>query len=261
MRNDNIFVLILIGMSGAFLLSFGIIYTYIAYQKKINKQKREAKKAEMAYQAKLFTATIESQEEERKSIGRELHDDIGSILAMLKYRMGNFHNKEDLSSFCDENKTIIDNLIEKVRNLSHLLLPPELELLGFHEALESLCNKFNVGNNIDISLNDETKGLIKRNNSKISLSLYRIFQELITNTLKHASASAIHIHLQNKDGILIIDYTDNGIGFDDKKIKTDSLGFYNIKSRLLMIGGTHHINTSPLAGFQITIYIDHKSIV
>src|SRR5258705_10219288 len=85
--NDNIYVLIALGIAGAFFLSAGVVFFVVAYFKKIARQKAELQKAEMAYQAGLFTAVIQSQEEERRKIGKEMHDEVSSILSAIRLRM------------------------------------------------------------------------------------------------------------------------------------------------------------------------------
>jgi len=255
--NDNIYVLISLGIAGAFFLAAGVVFFFVAYFKKVARQKAELQKAELAYQASLFTAVIQSQEEERRKIGREMHDEVSSILSGLRLRMTAPSKKMETD---EESIAAVNKLSGIVRNISHLLSPPELEMSGFHEAVENLCESFSDNHSIQIVVNDAVPGFITKDKFQLSLSLYRILQELITNTIKHANASVINIHIKNEDGNFIVDYFDNGTGYNYNKEDTAGLGMQNIRSRLLLTGADHSLETAPGKGFHFIIYLSHQHI-
>ncbi|MFT3908938.1 MAG: ATP-binding protein [Ferruginibacter sp.] len=258
--NDNLYILIVLGVVGTLLLSVGIIYFFTSYIKKVALQKIELQKKETEYQARLFTAVIQSQEEEQRKIGKEIHDEAGSLLSSVKLRLSSAAMDATDQPVLKESIVAIDKLSAIIRNIAHLLSPPELELAGFHDALDSLCDGFS-SDKISIKLQDDAAGFIPKNKFQLSVSLYRIIQELITNTIKHAGASVINIQVKNENNIFIIDYSDNGKGFDPANTDQQGLGTQNIQSRLMMIHATHQIETGEGKGFRFIIYLDHKFIL
>lgn len=258
--NDNIYVLITISIAGGMLLAGGVLYFVVTYVRKINRQKEALKEVELAYRSQLFTAVIESQEEERRKIGREMHDEVGSTLSAVRLSLSSQLLREGHDPNTPENIRSLDKLSAIVRNISHLLSPPDLEYYGFHDALESLCESFSAAGQLEILLTDEAKGSIPPERFNLALSLYRIFQELLANTLKHAQATEVRIHLQNEGTTFVASYSDNGKGFDPTGKPSAGLGMQNIQSRVLMLHATCELESAPEKGFRCTIYLDHAQI-
>lgn len=258
--NDNIYVLIVLGIAGMFLLAGGIIFFMRSYIKRVALQKLELQKKEMEYQAKLFSAVIESQQEEQRKIGKEIHDEAGSLLSSVRFQLSSAAMNESGNEVYKDSIATIDKLSTKIRNISHLLSPPELELSGFHEALDSLCDDF-ATDRMEIHLRDEVPGFIPKNKFQLSVSLYRIMQELITNTIKHANASVITIHVKNEHTRFVIDYADNGKGMHLTNSPMEGLGMQNIRSRLMMLHAEHRIETAAGKGFRMIISLDHQYII
>jgi signal transduction histidine kinase len=256
--NDNIYVLIAISLCGGMLLAGGVLYFVVSYMRKIRRQKEELQRVELAYQSQLFTAVIESQEEERRKIGREMHDEVGSTLSALRLNLSARLMQEGPDEKTSENIRAIDKLSAIVRNISHLLSPPDLEYSGFHDALESLCDGF-TGTGVGITVCDEAKGTIPLEKFNTALSLYRIFQELLTNTLKHAEATQIDIHLRNEGNMLVASYADNGKGFEPD-MHASGLGMQSIRSRILMMQATFELESKPGNGFRCIVYLNHEHI-
>jgi signal transduction histidine kinase len=256
---DNIYVLIAISLCGAMLLAGGVLYFVVSYVRRIKRQKEELQKVELAYQSQLFTAVIESQEEERRKIGREMHDEVGSTLSALRLSLSARLMQGDADEKTRENIRSIDKLSAIVRNISHLLSPPDLEYSGFHDALESLCDSFERPG-VEITVLDEAKGTIPQEKFSTALSLYRIFQELLTNTLKHADATEISIHLYNEGNVFVASYTDNGKGFEPSDIHEAGLGMQNIRSRVLMMQASCKLESAPGSGFSCVVYLGHEHI-
>lgn len=253
--NDNIYVLIALGILGGMLLMGGVLYFVVIYIRKIKRQKEELQRVELAYQSKLFTAVIESQEDERRKIGREMHDEVGSTLSALRLNLSSRLLNEPSDPATLENIRSIDKLSGIVRNISHLLSPPDLEYAGFHDALESLCDQFGNPGQLEIIVQDDARDSIPKEKFNTALSLYRIFQELLTNTVKHAGATQVRIHLYREGTTFVADYSDNGKGFDTSGIRDAGLGMQSIQSRLLMIGATCKLESETGNGFRCIIYL------
>lgn len=230
--------IIIIGMVVIFLLSLSVIVFFIVYQRRLLAQQKKHQKIESDYQKELLKTSILSQEEERSRIAKELHDDVGAMLTTTKLYFGQITpdlSSEELSNITDKMSGFLDDMIQDVRSISQNLRPVVLEKLGLIEAIESLVQTINDPGKIKVDYsNSTTKTIIKSQ----ELNLYRIIQELITNTLKHAEATSIKIQLRNEENTLVIIYEDNGKGLDQKNLShKKGLGLKNIESRLSVLSG------------------------
>jgi signal transduction histidine kinase len=247
-NTDNIYVLLLIGMGGMFLLVSALVVFYMRNQQRMRKQYEERQAAELQHQKELTYAVIQSQEEERRRIGRDLHDDVGSGLSNLKLQTVRFPEGDPLREF----RAQIDMILNKVRNISHLLLPGELEVFGLEEAVEELCHVIHQGGTLDVRLINEASETIQQLAYDRALPVYRVLQELFTNTIRHAGAGSVRLSFLVEGECLICLYMDDGVGFKPGK---GGMGMRNIESRLGMIGATYELLSSQEKGFSIRISI------
>lgn len=254
-ETDNIFILLMLGTIGVFIITMAVFYFLLTTIKKNSQHKEELQKKELEYQANLFASIVSSQEQERRLIGKELHDEVSSVLYALKLRLKSDNKEENI-----ENNQAIDKIIGITRNISHLLSPPEIELLGFHDSIKELCNGFSMNNSgITIILNDTLDGYIPKEKFQLSLMLYRIVQELITNTIKHAGATIIRIEISLSNNVFNIHYHDNGKGINAEILdKPHTMGLKNIFSRLLIIKANYQIKS--VNGFDFNLFLDPKYI-
>lgn len=251
---DNIFLLVLFAMIGTFILAASFIFFFIRYQRRINLQKEAMQKAELDHSEQLLHATLLSQEEERKRIGRDLHDDVGASLSNLKMIMSQtVEATTDKPAF----KPLIDNIITTVRNISHSLSPPGLALFGLENTLHELFDNFNAAGMVKVNFENEIGEKIDSFDEQTSLALYRIIQELLTNTIKHAGAENILIRCFNENDCCHITYQDDGKGLSTTEGKKSGMGMQNIEARLRMINATSEMPDAP-KGFFIKIVLPVK---
>lgn len=248
---DNIFILVLIATVGTFVISFAIFYIFTLYLRRVNKHKSELLKKQFEHEKEVFSAIITTQEEERRIIGKELHDEVSSVLYAIKLNLKtNSANNQNIES--------VDKLITITRNISHLLSPPELELLGFYDSINELCTRLS-NPNLKINIDDSSNDIIPNKNYQLSIMLYRIIQELITNTIKHANANEINIIFKNTNTSFYILYKDNGIGINPNIInQSKSLGLKNILSRVEFIKANCNFTTNN--GFQFELFLNYEHI-
>ena len=149
---------------------------------------------------------------------------------------------------------------DRVRSLSHELLPPILEKFGLISALQEVEFNYNKTNSIelDFKTNIDNEGpLLDRHDQ---LHLYRICQELIQNSLKHGKAKVVRISLLNQDGNVHLSIADNGVGFDVDELKSGKgMGIMNIENRVEMLGGKMTIASQLHEGSTFDIYLPKKS--
>ncbi|NOZ35675.1 MAG: sensor histidine kinase [Chlorobi bacterium] len=187
---------------------------------------------------KLVETVILTEEKERKRIASDLHDGLGPVLSAINLYFQAYIDapQEDKSSIEKTLKEIIKNAVEDISRISHNISPQILETYGLIPALKAFINQINISGHIKFDLNFD---VLNRFDLKYEMSVYRAVTELINNTIKHAEASVAEIKIMKKNNHLIIQYSDNGIGFDfDEKTKENSgLGLKNIKNRITSLDG------------------------
>lgn len=229
---DNIFLLVLFAMVGTFILAASFIFFFLRYQRRAARQKEAMQQAELAYGEQLLNATLQSQEEERRRIGRDLHDDVGASLSNLKMIMA--QSVETLPGK-PEYKPLIDKIITTVRSISHSLSPPGLELFGLENTLHELFDSFNQPGTLALDFHNEIGDKLDQLGSQTALALYRVIQELLSNTVKHAGAKQVLIRAYTENGHTVISYQDDGKGLPKEAGMKSGMGMQNIEARLRMI--------------------------
>jgi signal transduction histidine kinase len=224
----------------------------------------EQKVRQLEEEKKLMAAKflVEGQEEERKRIARELHDGLGVLLSATKMQ---FTTIKDMSP---ENRPMIERatqLLEQatgdVRKISHNMMPGLLTKLGFYEAVEDLFD--NLNDSEDLSAECEISGDQERLPENKEIMLYRVIQEMVNNTIKHAQAHNIRLKIDIRPDMMDIVYTDDGKGFDlEKKMEseTESIGLKSIQSRVNFLNGTLTMDSSPGKGVIYTMHVPVSAV-
>ncbi len=249
--SDNLVYLVLIGTIGGLVLASSVVLFYIRYQRRFIRQQADLQKAELEHKQQLLHSIIQSQEEERIRISKDLHDHVGSSLSGLRFLVSRITgaDADTVKTIATDTKANIDRIIEDVRNISHSLSPAGLELWGFHEALEEYCDKTARASGIEIQVADKTGNALKQLSFDVALSLFRVIQELINNTIKHAAAQHVSITITPEPGAILITYKDDGKGIDLSNGKKQGIGMYNIESRLSMIHTTYSVASAIGKGY------------
>jgi signal transduction histidine kinase len=235
------------------IISFTIIIIY--NYKRLVHQKRIYQEVQLANQRNLLVAIIESEEKERKRIGMDLHDEVGSLLSLLRLLIENIYTNLN-ESYVEQCKSIIDKIVNNVRSITYNLSPFVNEAYHFSDALEDLCDSVNQLKTIRIVLDDHTDGKLDLIKDNTSLSLFRVLSELVNNTIKHSKASRINLKLLLNHDLLVIDYEDNGIGIHETAERKKGSGMLNIESRLSAIGADFYHRSKAGAGFNMTIKVN-----
>jgi signal transduction histidine kinase len=198
---------------------------------------------------------VEGQEEERKRIARELHDGLGVLLSATKMQ---FTSIRDTSP---ENKPLIERatqLLEQasgdVRKISHNMMPGLLMKLGLYEAIEDLVDNLNDSGKLKAVC--EIPEDLARLPENQEIMIYRIVQELVNNTLKHAAASEIRLEISPAPGSVEIRYSDDGKGFDAALMQdVTAMGLKSIESRVDFLNGRMELHTAPGQGVKYLIRV------
>lgn len=244
---------IIILLSSFFLLA-GILVVYFYYQNLILKQKNQIKDLDNELQFKVISATLDGQEEERSKISSVLHDSVSATLSSVGLHLSAFEaalspeQREDLK----KTRTLLKQAHDKVRDLSHNLIPPTLVKFGLLFAIKDLCEK---NSNSLIQFEFETN--LKSNHrfeSEFESKMFFILSELINNTIKHSKATYAKIKIvQKEENKFSFSIKDNGIGFNPKETSiSNGFGLTQIKARVKNMGGKLKIN-SDFGSTSITI--------
>ena len=200
-------------------------------------------------------ATIEAQEKERKEIGKELHDNIGQQLTTAKLYLDIAKENVDdatLKLINQASKSISD-IISEVRSLSRALTPASISDIGLIESVKDLCESIKSTQAFGIRFYHKHFEEEKLDED-IKLMLFRIIQEQINNTIKHADASAILIRLQMDAEHISLTVADNGKGFNPSSIKK-GLGLDNMANRAAVFNGKFELKTEPEKGCSIIVTV------
>jgi len=206
---------------------------------------------------KRISALYDGQEFERHRISRELHDGLAQQLIAIKMTLENLINRNEL---LNENKTNelkqqINSSIDELRKISYDLAPAGIMEFSIEIALKNLCNQ--IQNNTAIQIEFSAFGDFSNLNQRSKIYLYRIVQEALNNTIKHAEATQIQIHLTETNSNMVLMIEDNGKGFNfDNKNLGLGKGLFNMRERSILLNGTFDIETFPNRGTTIRVKVN-----
>jgi PAS domain S-box-containing protein len=201
---------------------------------------------------KSFAWVIDGQEIERQRLSREMHDGLGQSLIAIKLRLEGAIDSADAKTgkMINEIRSMFNNAIDEVRRISNDLMPTGLQEFGIENALRKLCSKLNENEGIEVLFYAEN--IPPKIGTKTTLYLYRISQEALTNSLKHAQASQISVSLYADENFIDLIVADDGKGFIfDMTHKYVGNGLYNMSERVSMLGGTYEVKSEIGKGTMI----------
>ncbi|HZJ36794.1 MAG TPA: PAS domain-containing protein, partial [Gillisia sp.] len=215
---------------------------------------------EVSKRLRSLTAHLQTvQEEERIKIAREIHDELGQQLTGIKLDASWLKNKTKIHF--EEEKERMDRLINNinttinnVRKIATNLRPGVLDDLGLEAAIEWQAAQFEEQTGIPCLF--KTSKVSDNYEKTVNTAVYRIFQEALTNVIRHANASKVIIKLYEKNSILVLEVADNGSGiWETEKNKTQSLGITGMKERAFMINGTFSIKRRNEGGTMVKLSV------
>lgn len=244
----NVLVFSLLGV-----LLLGFFY----YQNFRARQKVQLQRVVLHQQELAANAVLQAEDNERKRMATQLHDGIGQLLSAANMNISMFNDfKNDENKFTavlHKTQSILGDAISDVRTLSHQIMPNMLIRNSLPDALRDLVAKTSSTSlNIQLQINNLRKDL----NQSLQVVIFRVVQECLNNTIKHAQASEVQIKIQQDKGFVEIFYGDNGIGFDvDEAIAAGGLGVENIKSRIEMLKGSYVLKSEKDRGTTVEMKI------
>ncbi|WP_353195317.1 sensor histidine kinase [Parapedobacter defluvii] len=251
-------VFLLVGFLAVLIPLIALMYVY--YQKlqaqsalnqsmeRLNKQRITTLMKEN--ELELLKANMDGQEAERERIARELHDSIGGNLAAIKLQLSSSGSLHIVRQ--------VDDTYQQVRDLAHHLIPPKFSKDDFTELIAQYLKNFDISGKTTVSFRAFQKDTLNAIPSDLKVEIYKIIQELMTNTAKHADASRVEVQIMVLDNELQLIFEDNGKGFSADET-TPGIGLRNLRDRLQRCQGTLELNTTPGRGTVIDITLPIKT--
>jgi signal transduction histidine kinase len=248
------------------ILAVAVISFVVYYQRRLMQAQADKQKLETEAQQRMLSATIQTQESERKRIAKDLHDEIGALLAAVRLGIIQISSDKTTGAFgaekARETKSLIEETLKNVRRISQDLMPATLEKFGLISALGELCQKLEKTSGIRMDFTDPAWKLRLKPQSE--LAIYRMVQELINNALKHAESTKISINLQKTATHLYLSVSDDGRGFDlahaqSRPNGAGGLGLSSVESRISLLNASIRYDTAPGRGTHIEIAVPLES--
>jgi two-component system NarL family sensor kinase len=258
LRQKNTLNAILIGGVAALLVISLLLYRNYKHKQKLQQQRINELETE-----KHLTATeavLKGEEQERTRLAKDLHDGLGGMLSGIKYSFqtmkGNLVMTPENHQAFERSMDMLDSSIKEMRRVAHNMMPEALVKFGLDTALKDFCNDINQSGALQVSYQS-----IGIENSAfeqtISITIFRIVQELLNNTMKHAAAKSAVVQVIRINEVISITVEDDGKGFDPVVLEaTKGIGWSNIQSRVNYLNGKVDVRSTPGEGTSVHIELN-----
>ena len=219
-------------------------------------QEQRIRELEKDKQLVAVDSMLKGQEEERSRLAKDLHDGLGGLLSGVKFSLSNMKDNliitPDNMTVFERSLDMIDTSIKELRRVAHNMMPEMLMKFGLDEALKEYCNTINTAKLLTIKY--QSLGMAARLDKSIEIIIYRIIQELLNNTMKHAVASEAFVQIIREGNRLNVVVEDNGKGFDANLMENNKgAGLANVRSRVDYLKGQLDIHAEPGKGTLVNI--------
>jgi signal transduction histidine kinase len=215
----------------------------------------------------LSARLLQSQDEEKRRLARELHDSIGQLLAGLSMNLanvrGDIERLNKTAATLTDSESIVQEMSQEVRTISHLLHPPLLDEAGLQSALRWYVDGFAQRSKINVDLDlPKRLGRLPR---EVETAIFRVVQECLTNIHRHSGSPTASIRLRHPDGEVLVEIADQGKGIPPEKREmlalngTPGVGIRGMRERIRQLGGTLEIN-SNVTGTIVTVRLPAAEI-
>ncbi len=250
--NPETIVLIVYAIAVIFLLLLFVIVFFIAFQKRKNKLLLERLEAKQKFEKELANTQLEIQEQTFKNIAWELHDNVGQLLSVVSMQLNIMLSKapDSIKEQIVDTKSVVSETVQEIRNLSKTLNNDVIQNNGLVRSLQIEVERFNRLKYLDASF--KIKGEEVYIKSEHEILIFRMYQECLSNVMKHSKAKKLDIILNYKKEVLEISAKDDGVGFDTSK-KTESSGLQTIKGRAELLNAKYLLTSEIGKGTNLTL--------
>ncbi len=257
-KKRNSLIVVILVMSALALLVVFLLYNRYKWKQKTNMQIEILKQQELAAKS-----ILEAEEKERSRIAKDLHDGVGQMMSAARMNLSSFYNQLQVKNNSEDQSLLniiqlVDDSCKEVRAVSHSMMPAALLSKGLPDAVDELVSKIN-GTALQVHFHSE--GFDTRLDSNTETIVYRVIQECVNNTIKHAEATELDIALICETDIISVTIEDNGKGFsyNHSHEEEEGIGLKNIRSRIQFLKGTVDFDTAPGRGTLVAIHIPRNS--
>ena len=249
-------------LGGALLLSLGVVLVSVRHAGYLERQVAEQHAHGLDLQhglQRLSSELIRAREEERRMIARELHDEVGQSLTAIKFELAAAQNtldeRDGPGDLLDDVRPIVEQTLQTVRDLSHMLHPSVLDDLGLSAAVDLYIREFRRRHAIGVELTET--GMDDRLPREVETAAYRIVQEALTNVAKHARARVCRVSLARLEKSLVVVIGDDGVGFERDRKGTGALraglGLVSMQERAMQLGGSLVVESARGRGTRVVV--------
>jgi two-component system NarL family sensor kinase len=249
--------LVVIGIAVMLLMALSVVLFVVLYQRRVINHHAELKRMNDEKNLALLQASLQSEEEERSRIASELHDDVGASLSSVRLFLHKATENGN-SPIIQQSKDLIDDILKKVRDISHKLQPATLQMLGLYSSLQALSDIYNRSEKIKVDV--LTENSLPRLTANVELHIYRIIQELINNILKHSAATVISIRINSggENILFLLSHDGTGIAkenYSELLSKKGAIGLKNIENRLRFTNSTIEFEQAATHSYHVRILV------
>lgn len=249
--------MISIALSVALLVAIASILRISRLERHSYEQRMRTERAEQELR-RLSQKLLQTQEQERKSISRELHDEIGQALTAFRMELSNLEHlrtasPEEFMAHLAEAKSLSERALRSVRDLAMGLRPSMLDDLGLGPALEWQTREFSRRSGIPVTF--QADGELDNLPENLRTCVYRIVQESLTNCARHAKADDVRISIHGSRDCISLTIQDNGVGFDPELLTGGGLGLIGMQERVKELGGTMSVFSQLQKGTLLEVSI------
>jgi signal transduction histidine kinase len=233
---------------------------YRSYRQKQKLQQQRISELETQQQLTATEAVLKGEEQERTRLAKDLHDGLGGMLSGIKYSFntmkGNLIMTPENAQAFERSMDMLDSSIKEMRRVAHNMMPEALVKFGLDTALKDFCNDISKSGALLVSY--QSIGLANSTiEQTVAITIYRIVQELINNTMKHAAAKTALVQVTKVDGHLSVTVEDDGKGFDTSMLnQSKGIGWSNIQNRVEFLKGTLDVQSENEKGTSVYIEVN-----
>jgi two-component system NarL family sensor kinase len=258
-ENQEILIIVLLGIALALLLVGFIVTMLFLYQRRQHRQEQQLTRMKDQYQQELLRSQLEIQETTFKTIAMELHDNIGQVLSVVKLSLSILPLEKDHAAYesVQASRQMLNKVIFDMGNLTKSMHTDRITQIGLVEAIRFDLDSIQRTGllKVDFSVDGDEY----RFEDQRSIFLFRMFQEMMNNILKHSKASRVNIAVNYSiDNKFVLKVEDNGVGFDVEKKKTQAssssgIGLKSMTNRASLIGAQITVQSQPGKGTSIKV--------
>ena len=243
--------------ASALVLIFISLLFYRSYKQKQRLQQRRISELETLQQLTATEAVLKGEEQERTRLAKDLHDGLGGMLSGIKYSLntmkGNLIMSPDNHQAFERSMDMLDSSIKEMRRVAHNMMPESLVKFGLDTALKDFCNDINQSGALQVSYQSRGMDNVVIEQTT-AITIYRIVQELVNNTMKHAAAKTAIVQVSKTNDEISVTVEDDGKGFNPVILQEGKgIGWSNIQSRVKYLKGRLDVRSEPGKGTSVHI--------